>query len=205
MARPLGTPGARSAVPLGLPPRAKGTCAREQSTRGVRAARVAKIVTGVGPAAGPSVPSATVAIRLLKTRARTGLGQGSGAHLSRTPKVDRLEAAVPAKSKREKVTSSGKRERECGEAGEVRGQEQRAMQLAHGGGGCSPDTTLPALTQGAWRRSEPSGWRSAAAPPRGIEPRPPNEHARRGSPAGGSHSACSRAIGHFKLPPTGRI
>ena len=66
-------------------------------------------MTGVGPAAGPSVPSATVAIRLLKTRARTGLGQGSGAHLSMTPKVDRLEAAVPAKSKREKVTSSGKR------------------------------------------------------------------------------------------------
>ena len=67
-------------------------------------------MTGVGPAAGPSVPSATVAIGLLKKRARTGLGQGSGAHLSMTPKVDRLEAAVPAKSKREKVTSSGKRE-----------------------------------------------------------------------------------------------
>ena len=83
--------------------------ARASKARGVRAARVAKIVTGVGPAAGPSVPSATVAIGLLKKRARTGLGQGSGAHLSMTPKVDRLEAAVPAKSKREKVTSSGKR------------------------------------------------------------------------------------------------
>ena len=83
--------------------------ARASKARGLRAARVAKIVTGVCPAAGPSVPSATVAIGLLKGRERTGLGQGSGAHLSTTPKVDRLEAAVPAKSKREKVTSAGKR------------------------------------------------------------------------------------------------
>ena len=70
--------------------------ARASKAHGVRAARVAKIVTGMCPAAGPSVPSATVAIGLLKGRARTGLGQGSRAHLSTTPKVDRLEAAAPA-------------------------------------------------------------------------------------------------------------
>ena len=33
----------------------------------------------------------------------------------------------------------------------------------------------------------------------------PNEHARRGSPAGESHSACSRAIGKKNLPPTRRL
>ena len=79
------------------------------------------------------------------------------------------------------------------------------MQLAHGGGGCSHDTTLAALTQGAWRRSEPSGEAVRRLPATGSRTPTPNEHARRGSPAGGSHSACSRAIGHKKLPPTGRF
>jgi hypothetical protein len=79
------------------------------------------------------------------------------------------------------------------------------MQLAHGGGGCSHDTTLAALTQGAWRRSEPSGAAVRRRPATGNRAPAPNEHARRGSPAGGSHSACSRAIGHKKLPLTGRV
>ena len=79
------------------------------------------------------------------------------------------------------------------------------MQLAHGGGGCSHDTTLAALTQGAWRRSEPSGEAVRRRPATGSRTPTPNEHARRGSPAGRSHSACSRAIGHSKLPTTGRI
>lgn len=79
------------------------------------------------------------------------------------------------------------------------------MQLAHGGGGCSHDTTLAALTQGAWRRSEPSGEAVRRRPATGNRTPTPNEHARRGSPAGGSHSACSRAIGHKKLPLTGRV
>ena len=70
------------------------------------------------------------------------------------------------------------------------------MQLAHGGGGCSDDTTLAALTQGAWRRSEPSGEAVRRRPATGNRTPTPNEHARRGSPAGESHSACSRAIGH---------
>ena len=70
------------------------------------------------------------------------------------------------------------------------------MQLAHGGGGCSHDTTLAALTQGAWRRSEPSAAAVRRRPATGNRTPTPNEHARRGSPAGGSHSACSRAIGH---------
>lgn len=72
------------------------------------------------------------------------------------------------------------------------------MQLAHGGGGCSHDTTLAALTQGAWRRSEPSGEAVRRRPATGSRTPTPNEHAHRGSPAGGSHSACSRAIGKKK-------
>lgn len=68
------------------------------------------------------------------------------------------------------------------------------MQLAHGGGGCSHDTTLAALTQGAWRRSEPSGRRSAAAPPRGIEPRPPTSML-----AGGAQLAGHTALAAERL------
>ena len=79
------------------------------------------------------------------------------------------------------------------------------MQLAHGGGGCSHDTTLAALTQGAWRRSEPSGEAVRRRPATGSRTPTPNEHAHRRSPAGGSHSACSRAIGKKNLPPTRRL
>ena len=71
-------------------------------------ARAAKMVTGVDPAAGPSVPSLRVAAGVLNGGAGAGLGLGSGAHLYCNPKTDRVEAAAPAKSERERATSGGK-------------------------------------------------------------------------------------------------
>ena len=47
------------------------------------------------------------------------------------------------------------------------------MEVTQGGGGCSPTRGSLAMTRGARRRREPVNGRSAAAPPRGIEPRPP--------------------------------
>ena len=108
--------------------------ARASKARGVRAARVAKIVTGVGPAAGPSVPSATVAIGLLKGRARTGLGQGSGAHLSTTPKVDRVQAAAPAKSEQGRVTSEEKQEPDMCRRGRCVGRRRARWKSRRGAG-----------------------------------------------------------------------
>ena len=69
------------------------------------------------------------------------------------------------------------------------------MQLAHGGGGCSHDTTLAALTQGAWRRSEPSGAAVRRRPATGNRTPTPSEHARQGSPAGGQPPL--RSVGIF--------
>ena len=108
--------------------------ARASKARGVRAARVAKIVTGVGPAAGPSVASATVAIGLLKGRARTGLGQGSGAHLSTTPKVDRVQAAAPAKSEQGRVTSEEKQEPDMCRRGRCVGRRRARWKSRRGAG-----------------------------------------------------------------------
>ena len=65
------------------------------------------------------------------------------------------------------------------------------MQIAQGaagGQGCShTDVRIAALTQGAWRRSEPSGEVVHRRPVTGNRTPTPSEHSRQGRPSGGSY------------------
>ena len=96
--------------------------ARASKARGVRAARVAKIVTGVGPAAGPSVPSTTVAHRAAQRASEDGVGARLWGASFYDPKSRPVLRPRDCQKQEGEGDERWKAGRECGKAAEVRGQ-----------------------------------------------------------------------------------